>query len=220
MISEESTWMPNSGIFNRALDQIAAEPEVHAPRLRSVLGESESRANFCDVQELNSFDFRLLITAAQRAFDREVEKEKGQWAERWDYFWQFSELRGMLQADPRAEDPKRRVGGTTFNNWVVPGWVFDCILEHLAFSCPPLEDEELIRALLAARTYAGSGVLDPRGWKATRFNKLILATDHVFARLVHIRRRHSHDPVYYSEMTKYLAELNRDIWYNYDQPPS
>ena len=164
-VNERLVWMPQSGAFSLAVELIAVELEASNPRFSHELMEIARGAGpmpFVNLKDMEAHEFRAVVAAAENGFERMVSLGPGFLGSNPAAFWHiaalFSELKGFLRYDPRADSAQPRE--TTIllpsgSSLVRNACIGDAALEHVAMAVWD-EDPSLSTHVLKGRSSASN----------------------------------------------------------------
>jgi hypothetical protein len=101
-LSEDIVWMPAGWVYDGVLDLIAAELATQDASLASTLLASRTTdGGFCDLRQFDPSRLRLLVSAAERAYERLEAEGPGSFNDPSFYpgfVNQFGQLNSILRA--------------------------------------------------------------------------------------------------------------------------
>src|SRR5262249_8467069 len=211
---ETAIWMPPAAVFNDVLSCQALELTGVDDELSTALREAPEGFPYFDLRDLVPDRFRLLLTAAERAFRRCVASGPQALVKFTPYFGcLFSLLIALLRTDSRAHPMPGQVGSITIRNeniWSAPSWIFDLVLEHFAAEVRP-EDEALALNLLAARVTEMRAQFDLSNVSQDRFSLILSATEWMYARYGDQKPRDFYAPAVIAELAPNATRLRASL---------
>jgi hypothetical protein len=205
--------MPAGWVFENVLELVAAKLGVDDPSLGETFLEARTHVGigYLDLSELDEGQFRLVIEAAETAYEQVVQEGPGAFHDPSFYpafAERFSEWKALLRSDRRSNGDHNPAGRLIVANgvWEAPGWLFDMVLEHLAVALPT-EADSLSTLLMASRTFKGTASCDLRAIGPELLQQLREASGRLRAYSEGKRRAFS-APSFLAEVTPRLVELD------------
>ena len=213
-VRENVVWMPAGWVFENVLELVAAKLRVDDPLLGETFLEARPYVGIgsLDLSMLDEGQFRLVIQAAETAYEQVVQEGPGAFHDPSFYpafAERFSEWKALLRSDRRSNGDHNPAGRLVVANgvWKAPGWLFDMALEDLAVALP-IEAASLGTLLIASRTFKGTTSCDLRAIDPALLQQLRDASGRLRANYSEGKRRAFSAPSFLLEVTPRLIELD------------
>lgn len=134
VVHDEAGWMPNSAIFEIAVEEILKNLKAQDSALVAKLEESLGGFPYLDLSDLDVLPFNQVLSIIQNIFVQAFET----WGaepnrDHYSFLSDLSELKAMLLLDPRTEAIKQDTRTIHFSHgtsWSAPAWIYDVVLEN------------------------------------------------------------------------------------------
>jgi hypothetical protein len=169
-VNDHTTWMPSVAVVQGVLDDLFKILQPAQPELAASLMEP-ARGYGWGLWDLRSFapeQFQRVLHALETVVEGDIRSrrvERGP-QHHFGYSIRISLFKALLVCDLRSGVDLSPTGVLLVRRgveWVVPSWIYNLVLEHLA-AMMPLDQPDATAILLEARTHQYNGGYDLSSW--------------------------------------------------------